>query len=962
MTHAVLAFGRMNPPTTGHEKFIKKTHEVAKKVGGKAHVVASHSEGSSKNPIPQKKKLEYIKKVAHKDVHVSGSSKEHPTILHQASKLHAAGHKHLHVVAAGEREKEFHDKLHQYNGKSGKHGHYHFKSITVHSAGKRDPDSHGTEGISGTKMREHAHNNDHKSFKAGLPKALHPHKDEIMNHIKTQKEDLDQEFEELLEAMNIKQRIKRKLIMRRARPKINRMKRLYKKRKVPEKNLVQRSRKAGIRFVRKRVAGKKGTQYGKLSAAAKMHIDQKVAKQQKIVNNIAKRLLPRTRKAELVRLQKNEVETAFGDYIEERSKRKDGKAFEVKDTGTQAGNTKHAYKEKNKKGQMGAPVTEQDLHSLFLKSEKGEQPFEVILEVFVRGIEDWDGGSNSPAQYAFNRVNSFIAGGKAYEMDADLLELSTKTLASYHLKSQADALKTAKKYDKHAGTKKEDPYIDVLYGKKDATKQTNRFEGGVRAERKLKKKANYGDPDKNPKSKSMVGRSGGFDASIHHGMKKSQMNSYEPDSDLVEDSSKRAADQTSNLKRKIGRKSETLRSKQSVSSKSTTLFKRRHGGKTSQHRQDTGMGRSSSADADTARTKRPKGGITKMHKDLKNYSEKDFRRVHGKSKSAARQALAKENFAMVSGATSMTQSKTPPPQRVKKDKAGNPYMKFEGTPEAVAHAKKVTPGEIGEAAPLPTKKATAGADKIKKNLLTKAIKRQMSEKMGMDANTDEVGAAAQKNGNGKMKGRIKIFMMPKVNVKEGNVNEAGFVNRKDTMPAGKELGKVMKDQGKTFFQGLNDRKARGVKSKPIDKDKFFGKKKVNEVSDKTLSSYGAKASDASKHRGLPTKKVDNRYSGVALAHDKLAKAGKLGTTAKRVSKAKVAATESLNLSFEQWLEAYSASYAKPVRAGTTSQMGAKRGKKPSSATFHASYQKPVVGDRKQLRDPMKKRKTEVSWS
>ena len=872
MTHAVLAFGRMNPPTTGHEKFIKKTHDVAKKVGGKAHVVASHSEGSSKNPIPQKKKLEYIKKVAHKDVHVSGSSKEHPTILHQASKLHAAGHKHLHVVAAGEREKEFHDKLHQYNGKSGKHGHYHFKSITVHSAGKRDPDSHGTEGISGTKMREHAHNNDHKSFKAGLPKALHPHKDEIMNHIKTQKEDLDQEFEELLEAMNIKQRIKRKLIMRRARPKINRMKRLYKKRKVPEKNLVQRSRKAGIRFVRKRVAGKKGTQYGKLSAAAKMHIDKKVAKQQKIVNNIAKRLLPRTRKAELVRLQKNEVETAFGDYIEERSKRKDGKAFEVKDTGTQAGNTKHAYKEKNKKGQMGAPVTEQDLHSLFLKSEKGEQPFEVILEVFVRGIEDWDGGSNSPAQYAFNRVNSFIAGGKAYEMD----------------------------------------------------------------------------------------------------------------SDLVEDSSKRAADQTSNLKRKIGRKSETLRSKQSVSSKSTTLFKRRHGGKTSQHRQDAGMGRSSSADADTARTKRPKGGITKMHKDLKNYNEKDFRRVHGKSKSAARQALAKENFAMVSGATSMTQSKTPPPQRVKKDKAGNPYMKFEGTPEAVAHAKKVTPGEIGEAAPLPTKKATAGADKIKKNLLTKAIKRQMSEKMGMDANTDEVGAAAQKNGNGKMKGRIKIFMMPKVNVKEG------------------------KDQGKTFFQGLNDRKAKGVKSKPIEKDKFFGKKKVNEVSDKTLSSYGAKASDASKHRGLPTKKVDNRYSGVALAHDKLAKAGKLGTTAKRVSKAKVAATEAykqgpattagqkkamnkaidnlvnnpkkvpefakgplkplkmqkedVNMSFEQWLEAYSASYAKPVRAGTTSQMGAKRGKKPSSATFHASYQKPVVGDRKQLRDPMKKRKTEVSWS
>jgi nicotinamide mononucleotide adenylyltransferase len=35
---AVLAFGRMNPPTTGHEKLINRTHQVAKKHGGTAHV------------------------------------------------------------------------------------------------------------------------------------------------------------------------------------------------------------------------------------------------------------------------------------------------------------------------------------------------------------------------------------------------------------------------------------------------------------------------------------------------------------------------------------------------------------------------------------------------------------------------------------------------------------------------------------------------------------------------------------------------------------------------------------------------------------------------------------------------------------------------------------------------------------------------------------------------------------
>lgn len=68
---------------------------------------------------------------------------------------------------------------------------------------------------------------------------------------------------------------------------------------------------------------------------------------------------------------------------------------------------------------------------------------------------------------------------------------------------------------------------------------------------------------------------------------------------------------------------------------------------------------------------------------------------------------------------------------------------------------------------------------------------------------------------------------------------------------------------------------------------------MKEVSSKTLGSYIQKASDATKHRGLPTRKVDNRYSGVAKAQDKLAKAGMMGTTAQKVSKAKVGASRSM---------------------------------------------------------------------
>ena len=49
------------------------------------------------------------------------------------------------------------------------------------------------------------------------------------------------------------------------------------------------------------------------------------------------------------------------------------------------------------------------------------------------------------------------------------------------------------------------------------------------------------------------------------------------------------------------------------------------------------------------------------------------------------------------------------------------------------------------------------------------------------------------------------------------------------------------------------------------------KSQTNELSTKTLGNYVAKASDASKHRGLPTRKVDNRYSGVSKASKMLDK-------------------------------------------------------------------------------------------
>jgi len=191
---AVMSFGRFNPPTIGHEKLIHKTEDVAQQHGGTAHIVASHSEGTAKNPVPQQAKLGYLHNIVKPSTELSGSSKEEPTILHAAARLHKQGHKHLVVVAGSDRVNDYQELLNQYNdGKKYPHGSYKFKSIKVLSAGQRDPDAEGAAGMSGTKIREYARAGNTAKFRAALPDALKAHANEIMGHIKAAplKEEID---------------------------------------------------------------------------------------------------------------------------------------------------------------------------------------------------------------------------------------------------------------------------------------------------------------------------------------------------------------------------------------------------------------------------------------------------------------------------------------------------------------------------------------------------------------------------------------------------------------------------------------------------------------------------------------------------------------------------------------------------------------------------------------------------
>ena len=183
--HHVIAFGRMNPPTAGHEQVVNQLKDTADKVKGGHTLVLSGSHGTKdgKNPLTPEQKL-YHAKNAFPGTNIEVADKSAPTLLHQASKLHAQGVTHLHFVGGSDR-KLMYELLKKYNGVKGAHGHYDFKEINFHSSGERDENAKGVAGISGTKLRELASSGKKKEFHAALSSQMKPeHKDELYKDLK----------------------------------------------------------------------------------------------------------------------------------------------------------------------------------------------------------------------------------------------------------------------------------------------------------------------------------------------------------------------------------------------------------------------------------------------------------------------------------------------------------------------------------------------------------------------------------------------------------------------------------------------------------------------------------------------------------------------------------------------------------------------------------------------------------
>jgi len=161
----VFAFGRFNPPTTGHELLVKAVKKLAVAANADHAIYASKTQDPKKNPLSVDKKVHYLN-LMFPNTHFIAANPEERTFIEAAKSLNKK-YKNIIMVAGSDRTAEYEKILTKYNGKE-----FHFDVIQVISAGERDPDSDDASGMSGTKMRAIAAKGNYVQFKKGLPSTI----------------------------------------------------------------------------------------------------------------------------------------------------------------------------------------------------------------------------------------------------------------------------------------------------------------------------------------------------------------------------------------------------------------------------------------------------------------------------------------------------------------------------------------------------------------------------------------------------------------------------------------------------------------------------------------------------------------------------------------------------------------------------------------------------------------------
>ena len=159
------AFGRFNPPTVGHEKLLKAAKKAAE--GGDLKIYPSRTQDPKKNPLDPDMKVSYMRKMFPDFEEQIINDPDMKSIFDVLTSASEEGYKNINIIVGADRQAEFDNLAQKYNGDL-----YDFDLIRVISAGVRDADAEGVEGMSASKMRKAVVGDDFKAFRKGTPKGI----------------------------------------------------------------------------------------------------------------------------------------------------------------------------------------------------------------------------------------------------------------------------------------------------------------------------------------------------------------------------------------------------------------------------------------------------------------------------------------------------------------------------------------------------------------------------------------------------------------------------------------------------------------------------------------------------------------------------------------------------------------------------------------------------------------------
>jgi hypothetical protein len=164
---AVVAWGRMNPPTIGHQKVIDVVKQYAQKFMGDPILFLSKTQKPKTDPLSFAEKLHFASEMFSIQVNRNTSVK---TIIQMFQHLQGQGYDNVVLVAGSDRVQQYQDLIDKYNNKPDTKGEIPFKfaNAKVVSSGERDPDAEGVAGMSASKLRQFAADGDFESFKQGI--------------------------------------------------------------------------------------------------------------------------------------------------------------------------------------------------------------------------------------------------------------------------------------------------------------------------------------------------------------------------------------------------------------------------------------------------------------------------------------------------------------------------------------------------------------------------------------------------------------------------------------------------------------------------------------------------------------------------------------------------------------------------------------------------------------------------